>query len=70
MPFGVIEDVLEDLAGDQVPGALSRLIALTGYSNEADKERALEAGFDAYIVKPFSIKAFIECVEKAPQRAH
>ena len=48
----------------------SLLIALTGYGNGSDKERALEAGFDAYIVKPFAFEAFVDCVEKAPQRTH
>jgi len=47
----------------------SMLIALTGYGNGTDKERALDAGFDAYIVKPFSFEAFADCVEKA-ERAH
>jgi len=47
----------------------SMLVALTGYGNGTDKERALDAGFDAYIVKPFSFEAFVDCVEKA-ERAH
>ena len=29
-----------------------RLIALTGYGQASDRERALEAGFDAHLVKP------------------
>jgi CheY-like chemotaxis protein len=29
-----------------------RLIALTGYSRARDRERGLDAGFDAYMVKP------------------
>lgn len=29
-----------------------RLIALTGYGRQEDRERALEAGFDAHVVKP------------------
>jgi CheY-like chemotaxis protein len=29
-----------------------RLIALTGYSRNRDRERGQEAGFDAYLVKP------------------
>jgi CheY-like chemotaxis protein len=29
-----------------------RLIALTGFGQTRDRERALEAGFDAHVVKP------------------
>jgi CheY-like chemotaxis protein len=29
-----------------------RLIALTGYGQASDRERALGAGFDAHLVKP------------------
>lgn len=32
-----------------------RLIALTGYADDAHKKHAREAGFDAYIMKPFAI---------------
>ena len=32
-----------------------RLIALTGYSRDSDKERAREAGFDDHVVKPVEI---------------
>ncbi|HZF81083.1 MAG TPA: ATP-binding protein [Rubrivivax sp.] len=32
-----------------------RLIALTGYGHEADKQRALDAGFDVHLVKPIGL---------------
>ena len=32
--------------------ARARLIAVTGYGQEDDKRRALEAGFDEHLVKP------------------
>jgi CheY-like chemotaxis protein len=35
--------------------AAIRIIALTGYSRDSDKERALEAGFDDHVVKPVEI---------------
>jgi signal transduction histidine kinase len=34
----------------------ARLIALTGYGQEADRERSRSAGFDAHLVKPVSIE--------------
>ena len=47
-----------------VRGALGeaiRLVALTGYGQPGDRERALAAGFDAFLVKP----AEIDVVERA-----
>ncbi|HEY2931425.1 MAG TPA: response regulator [Acidobacteriota bacterium] len=32
------------------------LIALTGYGQPSDRQRALEAGFDAYLVKPVDVR--------------
>ena len=32
------------------------LIAVSGYGQEEDQERAKSAGFDAYLVKPISLK--------------
>jgi PAS domain S-box-containing protein len=32
-----------------------RLVALTGYGQEADRQRSAEAGFDAHLVKPIQI---------------
>jgi signal transduction histidine kinase/ActR/RegA family two-component response regulator len=34
-----------------------RLIAMTGYGQESDKSRALDAGFDAHLVKPASVES-------------
>ncbi len=42
-------------------GGTVRLIALTGYGQPGDRERALAAGFDAFLVKP----AEIDVVERA-----
>jgi CheY-like chemotaxis protein len=36
-----------------------RLIALSGYGQDNDRERATAAGFDAYLVKPISIDALL-----------
>ena len=35
-------------------GARMRLVALTGYSDSATRKLAAEAGFDDFVVKPFS----------------
>jgi CheY-like chemotaxis protein len=42
-------------------GGTVRLVALTGYGQAEDRERALAAGFDAFLVKP----AEIDAVEQA-----
>jgi len=34
-----------------------KLIALTGWGQEEDKRRAIEAGFDAHMVKPIDFDA-------------
>jgi signal transduction histidine kinase/ActR/RegA family two-component response regulator len=38
----------------ELPGQRPRLVALTGYGSEQDKQRALEAGFDEHHVKPLA----------------
>lgn len=40
--------------------ARMRLVALTGYSQTSDRERALRAGFDAHLVKPVNLKKIEE----------
>ena len=34
-----------------------RLIALTGFALEEDRQRALDAGFDAHLIKPVQLDA-------------
>ena len=55
----LIDIGLPGLDGYQVAAALRsgegdriRLVALTGYGQADDRRRALEAGFDAHLVKP------------------
>ena len=53
----------------QLPqGADILLIALTGYGQANDRERALGAGFDAHLVKPTDPAALAELIESRGQR--
>jgi len=40
-----------------IPNGELRLIAITGYGQPADRERALEAGFDVHLLKPIAPEA-------------
>lgn len=57
--LGLVDIGLPDLDGYEVARALRarlgrelRLVALTGYGQDADRRRSAEAGFDAHLVKP------------------
>lgn len=39
-----------------------RLIALTGYGQSADRDRAFQAGFDVHLVKPVDIDKLFESI--------
>jgi two-component system, sensor histidine kinase len=39
------------------------LIALTGYGQESDRRRAVEAGFDLHLVKPIDIDRLLEVID-------
>jgi CheY-like chemotaxis protein len=41
------------------------LIAITGYGQDHDVRRALDAGFDRHLVKPVSLAVAMEIVERA-----
>jgi signal transduction histidine kinase/ActR/RegA family two-component response regulator len=47
-------------------GATARIIAVTGYGQERDRELAAAAGFDAHAVKPVDFDALLKLVERAP----
>src|SRR5262249_9182571 len=41
---------------DRMPDRETRLIALTGYGQPDDRRKALDAGFDAHLVKPVDLE--------------
>jgi len=44
----------------------TRLIALTGYGQQADRERALEAGFNEHLVKPIDLRRLLSVLDAKP----
>ena len=44
-----------------------RLIAMTGYGQAADRATALQAGFDAHIVKPASADKIMRALYGKPE---
>ena len=47
---------------DQLDGNTPRMFALTGYGQQADREKSVEAGFTAHFVKPVDVKQLIESI--------
>ena len=45
------------------------LVAVTGYGQPEDQRRALDAGFDAHLVKPITLDQLNETLAKAQPRA-
>jgi CheY-like chemotaxis protein len=41
-------------------GTRVRLVALTGYGQPTDRERAIKAGFEAHLVKPVDARTILE----------
>jgi two-component system, cell cycle response regulator DivK len=65
----VLLDVdLPDMPGTDVLGPLRTalpgipVVAVTAYAMKGDRERLLEAGFDAYISKPIDVRSFADTV--------
>ena len=50
------------LRAGRPPGAL-RLVAVTGYGQESDREKSRRAGFDAHLVKPLELDAILHEIE-------
>jgi two-component system CheB/CheR fusion protein len=47
-----------------------RLIAITGYGQESDRERSREAGFDEHMVKPVEWRKLEELLTSLMKRSH
>lgn len=70
-PDHVLVDIgLPDLDGYEVCRALRlrvgravKLVALTGYGQQADRERSAHAGFDAHVVKPVGPRELLRLLE-------
>lgn len=52
-----------------LPDVPLRLIALTGYGQDKDKTKALDAGFDHHLVKPVDLGVLSELLNSVPQTA-
>ncbi|HZG51308.1 MAG TPA: response regulator [Pyrinomonadaceae bacterium] len=54
---------LDALRADERTSRL-HCIAVTAFAAEQDRQRALDAGFDAYLTKPYRSKDLLEIVER------
>jgi CheY-like chemotaxis protein len=62
--FEVAKAVRQRPGGDRI-----FLIALTGYGQTTDRERALAAGFDEHLVKPVKCDALLSLLAGAPTKS-
>jgi CheY-like chemotaxis protein len=51
------------LARERHPGLSTKLVAITGYGQEGDRQRTAVAGFDAHLVKPVASTDVIEVID-------
>jgi signal transduction histidine kinase/ActR/RegA family two-component response regulator len=42
----------------------TRLVAITGYGQDEDRRRSMEAGFDEHLVKPFDVDALLTVLDR------
>lgn len=77
VPDAAIIDIgLPDMSGYEVARRLKqasatqeiRLIALTGYGQDEDRDRALEAGFEVHVTKPYNMQALLELLTNWMQK--
>jgi CheY-like chemotaxis protein len=63
---------LPAMDGYELAGALRRvpslahtpLVAVTGYAEDHDRQRALASGFDEHLAKPLHLNRVLECIER------
>ena len=51
-------------------GKSAHLVALTGYGQPEDRQRAIEAGFDTHVVKPVSLDALFAAIDTVASGIH
>lgn len=47
-----------------LPAGKCRMIALTGFSEEGEKERARDAGFEEHLLKPVNLATLCKAIER------
>ena len=52
---------------EQRPASALRLIALTGYGQESERERGRQVGFDLHLVKPVDLDTLLRAIEAPPE---
>lgn len=57
--FSVLQELRQDPHFAAIP-----VVAVTAYAMQGDREKALDAGFDAYITKPIETKTLRAQIEK------
>jgi CheY-like chemotaxis protein len=58
-------EVARRIRAGGAPQAAPRLLALTGYGQPEDRERALASGFDGHLVKPVDLDALRQALAEA-----
>jgi signal transduction histidine kinase/ActR/RegA family two-component response regulator len=72
--LGLLDIGLPVMDGYELAAALRaahdlRLVAMTGYGQERDRERSREAGFDAHLVKPVEIEQLVQVLSETAAHA-
>ena len=57
-------ELAERLLRDLPDGIRLRLVAITGYGQDADRERARQAGFEHHLVKPIDLSRLESIIER------
>jgi two-component system, sensor histidine kinase and response regulator len=70
MPGMTGSEVLRAIRSAQNTSAATKVFALTGYNTDDDKQRLLQAGFDAVIGKPFRLDALETTLRSATEKHH